>query len=57
MLRYDEDEDDDEDAEYGHNKEIAVLELYSQSVRGEALIVHAVVDDQDAEVLIFKVCC
>lgn len=57
MLRYDDDEDDDEDVEYGHNKEIAVLELYSQSVRGEALIVHAVVDDQDVQVLIFKVCC
>ncbi|KAM1520588.1 hypothetical protein ACFX10_010946 [Malus domestica] len=54
VLRYDDDEDDDEDVEYGHNKEIAVLELYSQSVRGEALIVHALVDDQDVEVLIFK---
>lgn len=56
-VRYDVDEDDgDEDEEEEHNKEIALLELYSQSVRGEALIVHAMVDDQPVEVLIFKVC-
>lgn len=55
-VRYDDDGEDEEEEEYGHHKEIAVLELYSQSVRGEALIVHAVVDDQDVQVLIFKVC-
>lgn len=55
-MRYDDDEDEDEDEENEEqNKEIALLELYSQSVRGEALIVHAVVDDQLVEVLIFKV--
>ncbi|BFG41356.1 hypothetical protein CerSpe_276290 [Prunus speciosa] len=53
-VRYDDDGEDEEEEEYGHHKEIAVLELYSQSVRGEALIVHAVVDDQDGQVLIFK---
>lgn len=52
-VRYDDDEDDHE--EYGHNEEIAMLELYSQTARGEALLVHAVVDDQQVEVLIFKV--
>ena len=53
-VRY-EDEDEGEEDEYGHNAEIAMLELYSQSARGEALLVHAMVDDQDVEVLIFKV--
>ncbi|KAJ9708541.1 hypothetical protein PVL29_000534 [Vitis rotundifolia] len=52
-VRY-EDEDEGEEDEYGHNAEIAMLELYSQSARGEALLVHAMVDDQDVEVLIFK---
>lgn len=50
-VRY---EDEDEE-EYGHNEEIAMLELYSQSARGEALLVHAVLDKQDVDVLIFKV--
>ncbi|CAL5400048.1 uncharacterized protein LOC114272839 [Camellia sinensis] len=56
VVRYnDEDEDDDdEEFEYGHNAEIAMLELYSQSARDEALLVTASVDDQDALVLIFK---
>ncbi|WRX14317.1 hypothetical protein QQP08_006804 [Theobroma cacao] len=54
-ARYD-DEDDDEsgEEEHGYNEEIAILELYSQSVRGEAFLVHALVDEQEAEVLIFK---
>lgn len=56
-VRYDGDEDENEDEENEEqNKEIALLELYSQSVRGEALIVHAMVDGQPVEVLIFKVC-
>lgn len=56
-VRYDDDEDENEDEENEEqNKEIALLELYSQSVRGEALIVHAMVDGQPVEVLIFKVC-
>lgn len=44
-----------DDDEYGHNAEMAMLELYSQSARGEALLVHAMVDAQDVEVIIFKV--
>lgn len=48
-------EEDDEEEEYGHNEEIALLETYSQNARAEALIVHAIVDQQDVEVLIFKV--
>ncbi|KAL5553255.1 hypothetical protein UlMin_040656 [Ulmus minor] len=52
-VRYEEDEDDEEE-EYGHNEEIAMLEFYSQSARGEALIVKALVDDREVEVLIFK---
>lgn len=50
-----EDEDGDDIEEYGHNEEIAMLEFYSQSARGEALIVHALVDHKEVEVLIFKV--
>ncbi|XP_061994557.1 uncharacterized protein LOC133712470 isoform X1 [Rosa rugosa] len=54
-VRYDDDDDGDEDEENEeNNKEIALLELYSQCVRGEALIVHAMVDDQPVEVLVFK---
>ena len=47
--------DEDGDDEYGHNEEIAKLELYSQSARGEALLVHAMVDREEVDVLIFKV--
>ncbi|WJX16774.1 hypothetical protein P8452_06763 [Trifolium repens] len=55
QVRYqDEDEDGDGDDEYGHNEEISKLEFYSQSARGEALIVHALVDQNEVEVLIFK---
>ncbi|KAL5763126.1 hypothetical protein ACOSP7_019390 [Xanthoceras sorbifolium] len=55
-VRYDSDDDGDEDGEeeYGHNEEIAMLELYTQSARGEALLVRALLDDQEVEVLIFK---
>nr|POE90950.1 hypothetical protein CFP56_05322 [Quercus suber] len=31
-----------------------MLEVYSQSAKGEALIVHAIVDEEEVEVLIFK---
>lgn len=48
----DDDEDEDED---GHNEQIAKLEMYSQSARGEALLVHALVDGEEVDVLIFKV--
>lgn len=55
-MRYDDEEEDvDGDEEYVHKEEIAMLELYSQSARGEALIVHAMVDEEEVEVLIFKV--
>ncbi|XAR72186.1 hypothetical protein NMG60_11018739 [Bertholletia excelsa] len=53
-VRYNEDDEDEEEEEYGHNAEIAMLELYSQSARDEALLVTAEVDKQEAEVLIFK---
>ncbi|KAG6707835.1 uncharacterized protein LOC122312918 [Carya illinoinensis] len=54
-VRYDDEEEDvDGDEEYGHKEEIAMLELYSQSAMGEALIVHAMVDEEEVEVLIFK---
>ncbi|OWM90722.1 uncharacterized protein LOC116195082 isoform X1 [Punica granatum] len=54
-VRYGTDDyEDGEEEEYRHNEEIAMLELYSQSARGEALIVHASVDGEDVEVLIFK---
>jgi hypothetical protein len=56
QVRY-QDEDEDGDDEYGHNEEISKLEFYSQSARGEALIVHALVDQNEVEVLIFKVSC
>ncbi|XP_030529271.1 uncharacterized protein LOC115740047 [Rhodamnia argentea] len=50
-----EDEEDRGDGEeHGHNKEIVMLELYSQSARGEALVVHAAVDGEEVEVLIYK---
>ncbi|XP_010279634.1 PREDICTED: uncharacterized protein LOC104613498 [Nelumbo nucifera] len=52
-VRY-EDEDEVVDEEYGHNSEIAMLESYSESARNEALLVRAVVDNQEEEVLIFK---
>ncbi|KAL9454151.1 hypothetical protein AB3S75_009701 [Citrus x aurantiifolia] len=51
-VRYEDDEEDEE--EYGHHEEIAALELYSLSARGEALLVRAVLDDRDFEVLVFK---
>ncbi|KAJ1418374.1 hypothetical protein SESBI_15874 [Sesbania bispinosa] len=56
QVRYQEGEEDrdDSDDEYGHNEEIAKLEFYSQSVRGEALLVHALVDQEEVDVLIFK---
>ncbi|CAL1392198.1 unnamed protein product [Linum trigynum] len=45
-------EENNEDEEY--NQEIAVLEFYTQRCRGEALVVHASVDGQLVEVLIFR---
>lgn len=54
-VRYEEDDDEKEDDGYGYNEEIALLENYTQSAREEVLLVHAIVDDQEVEVLIFKV--
>lgn len=53
-VRYD-DDDEDEDEDYGHNHQIALLESYTQAATGEALIVHAMVDGDHVEVLVFKV--
>ncbi|KAK7407690.1 hypothetical protein VNO78_09707 [Psophocarpus tetragonolobus] len=50
QIRY----QDGNDEEYGHNEDIAKLEFYSQSAKGEALLVHALVDQQQVDVLIFK---
>ncbi|KAE9445292.1 hypothetical protein C3L33_22810, partial [Rhododendron williamsianum] len=54
-VRYNDDDEDEEDEEYGYNAEIAMLEIYSQSARDEALMVRALVDEEEAEVLIFRV--
>ncbi|XP_019461518.1 PREDICTED: uncharacterized protein LOC109360830 [Lupinus angustifolius] len=51
QVRY---QDEDEDDEYGHNEEITKLEFYTESARGEALLVHALVDHEEVDVLIFK---
>ncbi|XP_058213021.1 uncharacterized protein LOC131324865 [Rhododendron vialii] len=53
-VRYNDDDEDEEDEEYGYNAEIAMLEIYSQSARDEALMVRALVDEEEAEVLIFR---
>ncbi|KAI3902510.1 hypothetical protein MKW92_014580 [Papaver armeniacum] len=56
-VRY-EDEDGNEDGEEqssnGYNSELSLLESYSESKRNEALLVTAMVDGQEEEVLIFK---
>ncbi|GLT96727.1 hypothetical protein SLE2022_143310 [Rubroshorea leprosula] len=51
-VRYEEEEEEEE--EYEYNKEIAMLELYTQSAPGEAVLVHALLDQEEVEVLIFK---
>lgn len=54
-VRYEEDDEDGfDDEDWGYNQEIARLEMYSQSSRDDALLVTAMVDDQQVEVLIFK---
>ncbi|XP_042502962.1 uncharacterized protein LOC122080132 [Macadamia integrifolia] len=50
-VRY---EEEDVDEDYGHNSDIAMLESYSESTRNEVLLVRALLDDQEEEVLIFK---
>ncbi|KAJ9135710.1 hypothetical protein P3X46_032862 [Hevea brasiliensis] len=53
-VRYEDENEDEEEDESGHNEKIALLEMYTQSAREEALLVQAVVDEQEVEVLIFK---
>ncbi|XP_011024235.1 PREDICTED: uncharacterized protein LOC105125458 isoform X2 [Populus euphratica] len=48
-VRYEDEDEDDREEEYGYNLEIAMLEFYSQSAIGEALLVRAVVDEQEVE--------
>ncbi|KAI3729663.1 hypothetical protein L6452_18326 [Arctium lappa] len=50
QIRY----DDENEEEYENNEEIAMLEFYSQVAKNEALLVKAVVDDEEVEILIFK---
>ncbi|KAK1439380.1 hypothetical protein QVD17_05197 [Tagetes erecta] len=47
-------DDENNGEEHGHNEEIAVLEFYTQLVKEEALLVNALVDDQQVQLLIFK---
>ncbi|CAN6479824.1 unnamed protein product [Victoria cruziana] len=49
-----EDSDESGDDRYGHNEQISMLEAYTQSARNEVLLVQALVDDQEEEILIFK---
>ncbi|KAL0446719.1 UNVERIFIED_CONTAM: hypothetical protein Slati_1799800 [Sesamum latifolium] len=51
---YDDDEEEKEDEEYGYNEEIAMLEMYTQSMKDEILLVQTLVDGEQVEVLIFK---
>ncbi|XVE91933.1 hypothetical protein REPUB_Repub01dG0053600 [Reevesia pubescens] len=53
-VRYEDEDDEIGEEENGYNEEIAMLELYTQSTRGEAILLHALVDEQEVEVLIFK---
>ncbi|XP_031492743.1 uncharacterized protein LOC116259196 [Nymphaea colorata] len=49
-----EDNEESGDDQYGHNEQISMLETYTQSARNEVLLVQALVDDQEEEILIFK---
>lgn len=51
-MRYEEENDEDEN--YGHNKDIAMLEAYSESAWSKALLVRATVDSEEELVLIFR---
>ncbi|RWR76241.1 hypothetical protein CKAN_00467400 [Cinnamomum micranthum f. kanehirae] len=53
MVRYYQ-EDEDEDEEYGHNAEIAMIESYTELAQDEVLLVRAMVDGQEEEVMVFK---
>ncbi|KAG2377160.1 hypothetical protein LR48_Vigan06g156500 [Vigna angularis] len=54
QIRYQDENEDRDEEEYGHNEEITKLEIYTQSAKGEALLVHALVDQEEVELLIFK---
>lgn len=54
MVRYNE-EDEDEEEEYGHNAETAMMESYTELAQDEVLLVRAMVDGQEEEVIVFKV--
>lgn len=53
-MRYNE-EDEDEEEEYGHNAETAMMESYTELAQDEVLLVRAMVDGQEEEVIVFKV--
>ncbi|KAL1556515.1 hypothetical protein AAHA92_12128 [Salvia divinorum] len=48
-------DEEDEDEDYGYNEELAMLESYTQLVKDEILLVQAMVDDEQVEVLIYKI--
>ncbi|KAK9091457.1 hypothetical protein Sjap_024634 [Stephania japonica] len=50
LVRYDENKEE----EFENNSDIVTLESYTEYKRNEALLVRAMVDDQEEEVLIFK---
>ncbi|KAM3394203.1 putative protein isoform X2 [Capsicum galapagoense] len=51
---YDNDNEEEDEDNNNNNVELAMLEFYSQSMRNEALLVKAIVDEEEVEVLIFK---
>lgn len=55
-MRYEEDNngEEEEDEEYGHNVEIAMLESYTESVQSVVLLVRAIVDSEEEQILVFK---
>ncbi|KAK4423379.1 hypothetical protein Salat_1920700 [Sesamum alatum] len=48
------DDEEEEEEENGYNEEIAMLEMYTQSMKDEILLVQTLVDGEQVEVLIFK---
>ncbi|XVE74943.1 hypothetical protein DITRI_Ditri12bG0059200 [Diplodiscus trichospermus] len=46
-VRYEYEDEESGETKHGCNEEIALLELHSRSARGEALLVHALVDEQE----------
>ncbi|KAL3010713.1 hypothetical protein AAZX31_07G158900 [Glycine max] len=56
QIRYQDGDDADSDEEYGHNEQISKLESYSQSAKGEVLVVHALVDQEKLMCLSSRSC-